>query len=52
MNRISPAALAMLVAALVFLLGPFIVVFVAGFSGDETLAFPPASWSWHWMAHV
>jgi len=52
MNRISPPALAMLVAALSFLLGPFIVVFVAGFSGDETLAFPPATWSWRWMAHV
>jgi putative spermidine/putrescine transport system permease protein len=52
MNRISPAALAMLVLALVFLLGPFIVVFVAGFSGDETLAFPPRSWGWRWMAHV
>ncbi len=52
MNRISLPALAMLVAALVFLLGPFIVVFVAGFSGDETLAFPPQSYSWRWMAHI
>jgi putative spermidine/putrescine transport system permease protein len=52
MNRASPAALAMLVLALVFLLGPFIVVFVAGFSGDETLAFPPKTWGWRWLAHV
>jgi putative spermidine/putrescine transport system permease protein len=52
MNRASPAALAMLVLALLFLLGPFIVVFVAGFSGDETLAFPPKTWGWRWMAHV
>ncbi len=52
MNRISMPALAMLVGALVFLLGPFIVVFVAGFSGDETLAFPPRTWGWRWMAHV
>ncbi len=52
MNRISRAAMAMLVLALVFLLGPFIVVFVAGFSGDETLAFPPKTWGWRWLAHV
>jgi putative spermidine/putrescine transport system permease protein len=52
MNRISLPALAMLVAALIFLLGPFVVVFVAGFSGDETLAFPPKSYSWRWMAQV
>lgn len=52
MNRISAPALAMLLAALAFLLGPFVVVFVAGFSGDETLGFPPKTWSWRWMAHV
>jgi len=52
MNRISAPALAMLLATLAFLLGPFVVVFVAGFSGDETLAFPPKTWSWRWMAHV
>jgi putative spermidine/putrescine transport system permease protein len=52
MNRISRSALAMLLLALLFLLGPFVVVFVAGFSGDETLAFPPRSWGWRWMAHV
>ena len=52
MNRISLPALAMLVAALIFLLGPFVVVFVAGFSGDETLAFPPKTYSWRWMAQV
>lgn len=52
MNRISKSALAMLSLALLFLLGPFVVVFVAGFSGDETLAFPPRSWGWRWMVHV
>jgi putative spermidine/putrescine transport system permease protein len=51
-NRISRSALAMLVLALCFLLGPFVVVFIAGFSGDETLAFPPKSWGWRWMAYV
>ncbi len=52
MNRLSAPAFAMLLATLAFLLGPFVVVFVAGFSGDETLAFPPKTWSWRWMAHV
>lgn len=52
MNRVAWPAAAMLGLALVFLLGPFVVVFVAGFSGDETLAFPPRSWGWRWMAHV
>ena len=48
----SRSARATLALALLFLLGPFVVVFVAGFSGDETLAFPPRSWSWRWLQHV
>jgi putative spermidine/putrescine transport system permease protein len=52
MKRAWPLAAAVLAAVLLFLLGPFVVVFVAGFSGDETLAFPPTSWSWRWMGHV
>lgn len=52
MNRISRPALLMLVLALGFLLGPFIVVFVAGFSGDETLRFPPQSYSLRWIGQV
>jgi putative spermidine/putrescine transport system permease protein len=51
-NRISRPALLMLVLALGFLLGPFIVVFVAGFSGDETLRFPPQSYSLRWIGQV
>ena len=50
--RPSRAALAMLLLALAFLVGPFVVVFIAGFSGDETLAFPPKTWSWRWLLHV
>ena len=42
----------MLLLALLFLVGPFAVVFIAGFSGDETLAFPPRSGSWRWVMHV
>lgn len=52
MSETSRPALAVLVLVLVFLLGPFIVVFVAGFSGDETLRFPPQSWSLRWLGHV
>ncbi len=48
----SRAALALLWLALLFLVGPFAVVFIAGFSGDETLAFPPRSWSLRWLLHV
>jgi putative spermidine/putrescine transport system permease protein len=51
-DRISRPALAMLVLALLFLVGPFVVVFVAGFSADETLAFPPHSYGLRWLAHL
>ena len=42
----------MLVLVLGFLLGPFIVVFVAGFSAEETLRFPPQQFSLRWLVHV
>jgi putative spermidine/putrescine transport system permease protein len=42
----------MLVLALAFLVGPFAVIFLAGFSGGESLRFPPESYSWRWMVHV
>jgi putative spermidine/putrescine transport system permease protein len=44
--------MAMLLLALLFLVGPFAVVFIAGFSGDETLRFLPQSWSLRWLLHV
>lgn len=52
MNDRSRAATLMLVLALGFLLGPFVVIFVAGFSADETLRFPPQAYSWRWIGHV
>jgi putative spermidine/putrescine transport system permease protein len=52
MNPRSRLATLMLVLVLSFLLGPFAVVFVAGLSGDETLRFPPQSWSLRWLTHV
>lgn len=36
--------------ALLFLVGPFVVVFISAFSGDQTLAFPPRSFSMQWFA--
>jgi putative spermidine/putrescine transport system permease protein len=35
-----------------FLLGPFVIVFLAGFSAEETLAFPPHSYSLRWIIEV
>lgn len=52
MNERSLASRATLALVLTFLLGPFVVVFVAGFSGDETLRFPPDSYSLRWVLHV
>ena len=52
MNDRSRAATLMLALALAFLLGPFVVIFVAGFSADETLRFPPQAYSWRWIGHV
>ncbi|MDB5768492.1 MAG: spermidine/putrescine transporter ATP-binding protein [Collimonas fungivorans] len=42
----------MLWLVLLFLLGPFAIVFMAGFSGGETLAFPPPSYSLRWIFEV
>ena len=42
----------MLGLALAFLLGPFVVVCVAGFSAEETLRFPPQRLSWRWVLYV
>lgn len=37
---------------LVFLIGPFLVIFAAGLSGGETLDFPPRGFSLRWFAKV
>ena len=52
MNPRSRLATLVLALVLGFLLGPFLVVFVAGMSGDDTLRFPPQSWSLRWLLHV
>lgn len=37
---------------LLFLLGPFVVVFVAAFGAERSLRFPPSAFSLQWFAHV
>lgn len=39
-------------AVLVFLIGPFIIICLAGLSAGETLAFPPDGLSLRWVARV
>ncbi|WP_337867853.1 ABC transporter permease [Meiothermus sp.] len=50
--RESRFPIVMLGLALLFLVGPFVVVFISAFSGDRTLAFPPSSFSLQWFAKV
>jgi len=42
----------LLVAVLLFLIGPFIIICIAGLSAGETLAFPPQGLSLRWVARV
>ncbi len=43
---------ALLALVLLFLLGPFVVVLLAGLSAGETLTFPPQGLSLRWVVHV
>jgi putative spermidine/putrescine transport system permease protein len=36
----------------VFLLGPFLIIFLSSFSGDATMRFPPKGLSLEWYAKV
>lgn len=42
----------LLLAVMVFLIGPFVIICVAGLSAGETLAFPPQGLSLRWVARV
>ena len=44
--------MAMLLMALTFLIGPFLVVFAAGFGTGETMKFPPEGFGLRWFWHV
>ncbi|MEM6280900.1 MAG: ABC transporter permease [Chloroflexota bacterium] len=35
-----------------FLLGPFVIIFVASFGADATMAFPPSGFSLEWFARI
>jgi putative spermidine/putrescine transport system permease protein len=50
MMRLSGHILLSLV--LLFLIGPFVIICIAGLSGGETLAFPPQGLSTRWIARV
>lgn len=52
MNRPSRLALVMLILALTFLIGPFLVVFVSGFGAGESMRFPPNSYGMRWFWHI
>ena len=43
---------AVLALVLLFLLGPFVLIALAGLSAGDTLAFPPQGYSWRWLVAV
>ncbi|MBN2472166.1 MAG: ABC transporter permease [Anaerolineae bacterium] len=47
-----PATHLFLILALVFLLGPFLIIFIASFGAESTLAFPPSGFSLQWFEKV
>ncbi len=42
----------MLFLAILFLIGPFVIIFSAAFSESETLSFPPVGFTFHWFSKV
>lgn len=51
--KTSRAILAILVLVYIFLLGPFLIIFIASFGADSTLAFPPrGGFSLDWFVKV
>ena len=50
--RRSPWLYASLVLLYILLLGPYIIIFVAAFGAESTLAFPPSGFSLRWFANV
>ncbi|MBN1965651.1 MAG: ABC transporter permease [Anaerolineae bacterium] len=50
--RQDRASNAILFALLIFLLGPFVLIFIASFGAESTLAFPPRGLSLTWFERV
>ncbi len=48
----SPFLLAAFIAVFLFLLGPFLIVLIASFSGDSSMTFPPNGFSLQWFHKV
>lgn len=46
------AGYVLLAAVMVFLIGPFVLICIAGLSAGETLSFPPQGLSFRWVARV
>ncbi len=42
----------MLVVAIIFLIGPFVIIFSASFSEAQTLSFPPVGFTFYWFSKV
>ncbi|MFC7704608.1 MULTISPECIES: ABC transporter permease [Paracoccaceae] len=42
----------LLALVLLFLIGPFVIICMAGLSAGEALSFPPQGWSLRWVARV
>jgi putative spermidine/putrescine transport system permease protein len=50
--RRSPLLLAAFIIVFTFLLGPFLIILIASFSGDASMAFPPKGFSVQWFRKV
>ena len=48
----SKILIAILIIMFLFLLGPFLIIFISSFSGDATMKFPPKGFSTEWFAKV
>ncbi len=42
----------MLIVAIIFLIGPFVIIFSASFSESQTLSFPPVGFTFFWFQKV
>lgn len=50
--KISPWLYTSLVILYFFLLGPFLIIFIAAFGSEATMSFPPTGFSLEWFARV
>lgn len=48
----SPILVLILVLMLIFLIGPFLIIFISAFNGDSIMRFPPRGFSMQWYQKV